>query len=86
MKSQRDDIGRILADRHGLVTVELKILGLLMKGLTRKEIAYTLDLSVHTVDVHITSMYRKLGVKNGHEAIAKVLSYLNTPLPPNVFC
>lgn len=49
---------------------ETDVLRLLDSELTNVEIAYTLDISVNTVKVNCTNIYRKLGVRNRQQAIA----------------
>lgn len=53
---------------------ELQVLELLGSGKTTKEIAFDLDLSARTVDIHRASIKKKLGLKSGAELIAFALS------------
>lgn len=53
---------------------ELQVLELLGEGKTTKEIAFELDLSVRTVDIHRASIKKKLGLRSGAELIAFALS------------
>jgi len=66
--------------RHGPVTRiepltarEVEVLGHLVKGLIKKEIADELNISQHTVDMHLRSIYRKLEVRSQTEAVSKAL-------------
>jgi DNA-binding CsgD family transcriptional regulator len=43
---------------------ELRILNYLKSGLTSKEIAFKLNLSLHTVKTHRKNMFEKTGVQN----------------------
>jgi DNA-binding NarL/FixJ family response regulator len=52
---------------------EAEVLGLLAQGLSNKEIAGILWLSERTVERHITSLYRKIGVERRSEATAFAL-------------
>ena len=47
---------------------ETEVLQLLAQGLTNKDIAQTLILSVRTVEAHLRSIFGKLGVKSRTEA------------------
>lgn len=47
---------------------EVDVLRLLGQGLTNKDIAQTLILSVRTVDAHLRSIFAKLGVRSRTEA------------------
>ena len=47
---------------------EQEVLDLLAKGLTNKDIAQTLILSVRTVEAHLRNIYSKLGVASRTEA------------------
>ncbi|MDX1679425.1 MAG: response regulator transcription factor [Akkermansiaceae bacterium] len=66
--------------RHGpveqtepLTTREQDVLRFLVQGLIKKEIADELDISQHTVDMHVRSIYRKLHVHSQTEAVSKAL-------------
>jgi LuxR family maltose regulon positive regulatory protein len=50
---------------------EEEILGLMRDGLTNKEIAKQLVISVHTVKRHATNIYTKLDVKSRRQAVRK---------------
>jgi len=47
-----------------------EILGMLCSGLSNKEISTQLDISVHTVKLHVSSVLENLGVQNRLQAIA----------------
>ncbi len=51
------------SQEEGLTKREKEVLGLLVKGKTKKEIAAVLDISVRTVDTHRYTIFRKLGIK-----------------------
>ena len=63
--------GRSFATSLGLTTREREILELLTTGQRPGEIAQTLFLSVKTVKNHLTSVYQKLGVETGAQAVAE---------------
>ena len=86
MKSGQDELVKILMDSYGLTPIEMKVLGFLAKGFTRRGIGDNLHLSVHTVDTHLASAYRKLGVRNEAEAVARILSHWLPSFPANVLC
>lgn len=52
---------------------EEEVLRALVKGHIKKEIADQLDISLHTVDMHLRSVYRKLHVCTQTEAVSKAL-------------
>jgi DNA-binding NarL/FixJ family response regulator len=54
---------------------EMEVLGLLAQGLSNKEIAGLMWLSDRTVERHITSLYRKIGVARRSEATAFALRH-----------
>lgn len=58
---------------YGLTARETQILEAMVKGRTKKEIAAELDLSFHTVDTHLRSIYQKLEVNTRTGAVAKAL-------------
>mgnify|MGYP002622625321 CR=1 FL=1 len=60
-------------NNYGLTDREKEILELMVKGLIKKEIAAQLDISFHTVDNHLRSIYGKLHVNTRSGAVAKAL-------------
>jgi DNA-binding NarL/FixJ family response regulator len=54
---------------------EAEVLGLLAQGMSNKEIAGVLWLSDRTVERHITSLYRKIGVERRSEATSFALRH-----------
>lgn len=57
-----------------LSTREVQVLEKLGHGKTTKEIAFDLELSARTVDVHRASIKKKLGLKSGSELIAYAIN------------
>jgi DNA-binding CsgD family transcriptional regulator len=60
---------------HPLTRRETEVLGLLAQGLSNKEIAGVMWLSHRTVERHVTSVYRKIGVGRRSEATAFALRH-----------
>ncbi len=58
---------------EALTSREEDVLRLLVRGFIKKEIADQLDISQHTVDMHLRSVYRKLQVRSQTEAVSKAL-------------
>lgn len=58
----------------GLTGREKEIGDLLTRGLTTKEVASTVGISVHTARHHIESVFRKLGVRNRTAAAQRLIS------------
>jgi DNA-binding CsgD family transcriptional regulator len=56
---------------------EREVLELASSGLTNRQIAIRLRLTIHAVKFHLAAIYRKLGVANRTEA---AFVYLNRPL------
>jgi LuxR family maltose regulon positive regulatory protein len=54
---------------------ELEVLQWIAEGLTNKEIADRLYLSLNTVKVHTRNIYGKLGVKNRTQAVARARTF-----------
>jgi len=66
--------GNIFIMLTDITSREREVLNLLIEGVSPKEIANKLNISHSTVDFHRTKLYRKLGVHNIHELIAKSLN------------
>src|SRR4029079_16605791 len=63
----RDELARISGRRATtteLTTTETRLAALASQGLSNKEIASALHISVHTVEGHLTRIYRKLGIRS----------------------
>jgi DNA-binding CsgD family transcriptional regulator len=56
--------GRRRRDAHDLTPSERRAVELAADGLSNKEIAATLVVSVHTVEVHLSRAYAKLGIRS----------------------
>jgi two-component system response regulator DesR len=56
------------AEPH-LTQQDIKVLRLLAQGLTNRQIAESLYLSLHTVKDHTSAIFSKLGAKNRAEAV-----------------
>ena len=67
--SESDELIQPLSER------ELDVLRLVAKGLQRQEIASNLVLSLNTVKTHMRNIFRKLGVKNQMQAVAKARAF-----------
>ena len=52
---------------------ELELLHCMVEGLTAKEIAQRLDISIHTADTHTRNLYSKLGVRSRAAAVARAM-------------
>ena len=62
-RSELDRVGARRPRRTGeLTATEREIVELAAKGRSNKEIAQALSLAVHTVEVHLSRAYAKLGV------------------------
>jgi len=58
---------------EGLSDREIEILNLVCRGLSNKEVAQRLYLSVRTVENHLGNIYKKLGVRSRTEAAVLVM-------------
>ena len=67
--NQLSDDVNTLDLKKTLTNRETEILEILAKGLSNKEIANIFDLSVHTINVHVRNIYRKLQAANRTEAV-----------------
>ncbi len=62
-----------LPSQAALTKTEIKIMDLLGKGMSNKELAKELDCSVKTIKNHLNSAFHKLGVSSRTEAVVKAI-------------
>jgi DNA-binding CsgD family transcriptional regulator len=67
-RDNREKLAAVM-EKFALSKRELEILELILEGLNNKEIDAQLFISYHTVKNHVTSIYRKLKVKNRYQLI-----------------
>ncbi len=70
MKARGKQWGNSTVENHSLTGMEVEVLSLLARGMTRKEISEYLSLSTHTVNTHLEHTYQKMGIRNAAAAVA----------------
>lgn len=63
---------RAPAERYSLTTAQARVLELLAGGRSNREIADLLGLTEGTVKVHMTAIYRALGVSSRSQALVAI--------------
>jgi DNA-binding NarL/FixJ family response regulator len=78
------ELPRIAAARSGteLTATEQRVAGLIASGATNRDAAAELFVSVRTVETHVASIYRKLGVRTRAELAHKLSAQLAGSGPP----
>jgi DNA-binding NarL/FixJ family response regulator len=74
----RAELGRSKARRtpgSGLTETEMRVAELAAAGQTNREIADGLFMSVHTVEAHLTRIYRALGVHTRTELARRTFDH-----------
>ncbi|TWP49144.1 AAA family ATPase [Lentzea tibetensis] len=75
-------LGKLIADEardedvqmHGLTKQENRVARMAAQGLTNRQIAETLHLTRRTVELHLSGVYRKLGITGRAELVAALWS------------
>ncbi len=75
----RGEVLQKQSDSDTLTDRESNVLSLLAKGMTNKDIAQTLFLSVRTVEAHLRNIYSKLGVASRTEAVLWAVEHGREP-------
>lgn len=60
---------RTVADRYGLTKSQARVLELLAEGKTNREIGELLDVTEGTVKIHVSAIFKALGVTNRSQAL-----------------
>jgi class 3 adenylate cyclase/ATP/maltotriose-dependent transcriptional regulator MalT len=72
----RDEVGRIglrkAAAAVGLTPAQLRVAELVASGMSNREVAGTLYMSLRTVETHLTKIYRELGVRSRAQLTARL--------------
>lgn len=68
-------LGRAEAAEFGLTDRQTEVLGLMVRGKSNRDIADELGLSEGTVKIHITAIFRALGVSSRTQALVAVTRY-----------
>ena len=67
-RAARDELGRVglrrAAPTEGLTAAQTRVAQLVVSGLTNREIAAKLYMSIRTVETHLTKIYRELGIRS----------------------
>ena len=73
----RDQLARIDAARAGggLTPTQLEVARLVASGMPNRQVAHRLAMSGHTVEAHLSAIYRSLGIRSRNE-LAEALSKL----------
>jgi len=64
-----------LARRTGLTQQQARVLAALAEGLSNRGIAASLEVSVRTVEVHVSAVFDKLGVSSRSAVLATLLDW-----------
>ena len=59
----------------GLTSRQAQVLALMVRGLSHRDIAEQLDLSEGTVKIHVTAVFKALGVNSRTQALVTVARY-----------
>ncbi len=59
----REDVRRSIVEKYHITDREMEVIELIKQGLTNKEIASELNISVNTVNNHISNAFTKTGVR-----------------------
>lgn len=60
---------RTVAERYGLTKSQARVLELLAEGKTNRDIAEMLDVTEGTVKIHVSAIFKALGVNNRSQAL-----------------
>jgi DNA-binding CsgD family transcriptional regulator len=67
-------IGSLLLNAYGLTTAQSRVVSLVLRGHSTRQIVRELHISANTVQEHLTAAFDKLGVRSRRELVAAVLT------------
>lgn len=66
------EVGSLLLDAHGLTPAQVRVVGLVLKGCSTREIVDRLHISPDTVQEHLTAVFEQFGVHSRRDLIAAI--------------
>lgn len=69
------DLGSLLLSAHGLTDAQSRVVALVLRGHSTREIVEQLHISANTVQEHLTAVFDLLGVRSRRELIATILGH-----------
>jgi DNA-binding CsgD family transcriptional regulator len=70
-------ISSVLLSAHGLTDAQSRVVALVIRGHSTRQIVGQLHISAHTVQEHLTAAFDKFGVRSRRELVAAVMSGRN---------
>jgi DNA-binding CsgD family transcriptional regulator len=67
-------VSSLLLSAHGLTGAQSRVVALVIKGRSTRQIVAELHISQHTVQEHLTAAFDKLGVRSRRELVAAILT------------
>jgi len=67
-------VSSLLLSAHGLTGAQSRVVALVIKGRSTRQIVAELHISQHTVQEHLTAAFDKLGVRSRRELVATMLA------------
>jgi DNA-binding CsgD family transcriptional regulator len=67
------DIASVILDSHGVTGAQAKVVALVLRGYSTKQIVSQLGISQYTVQEHVRAVFDKLGVRSRQELTAALL-------------
>jgi PAS domain S-box-containing protein len=75
LRTVEGSLANAVAEKYGLAPLDLKVIGLIARGLSNREIATQVHLSPNTVKDRVSKVMRALGVRSRAEAVAHAASH-----------
>ena len=67
------DVASLILDSHGVTTAQARVVALVLRGYSTKQIVNQLAISQYTVQEHLRAVFDKLGVRSRQELAAALL-------------
>ncbi|HEU5384655.1 MAG TPA: helix-turn-helix transcriptional regulator [Streptosporangiaceae bacterium] len=67
-------VSSLLLSAYGLTGAQSRVVALVIKGHSTRQIVAELHISAHTVQEHLTAAFDKLGVRSRRELVAAMLA------------